>query len=345
MAATDHPPRVHDDWYVLAESSELRARPLARALYDTPIVLFRDARGVAHALLDRCPHRNVPLSLGAVRGPELECAYHGWRFDGGGTCQAVPGLCRAAAHPGRRVPSFATREADGFVWVYGVADEAPARAPYPLPLASDARYVTVRQQLTMPGSVHAVAENALDVPHTAFVHRGLFRGTGEPSTIEVIVERDATSAVAEYVGEARPGGLLGRVLGPGGGVVRHFDRFILPSVAQVEYALGEHTHLVATTLLTPVSDYETRLYGVFAARFPFAAPWVARAVKPLAMRVLRQDVAILGAQTAAVRRFGGERYASTEIDVLGPHIDKLLRRAAAGARDVSPASHRVTMRA
>ena len=64
-----------------------------------------------------------------------------------------------------------------------------------------------------------------------------------------------------------------------------------------------------------------------------------------ALRVLRQDVAILGAQTAAVRRFGGERYASTEIDVLGPHIDKLLRRAAAGARDVSPASHRVTMRA
>jgi len=43
-----------------------------------------------------------------------------------------------------------------------------------------------------------------------------------------------------------------------------------------------------------------------------------------------QVVAILGKQTEAIRRFGGEQYASTEIDVLGKHIWRLLRAAERG---------------
>ena len=48
------------------------------------------------------------------------------------------------------------------------------------------------------------------------------------------------------------------------------------------------------------------------------------------MRILRQDARILERQTEQVQRFGGEAFASTEIDVLGLRIKKLLREAAAG---------------
>ena len=37
--------------------------------------------GAPGALLDRCPHRSVPLSFGKVADGRLQCGYHGWAFD------------------------------------------------------------------------------------------------------------------------------------------------------------------------------------------------------------------------------------------------------------------------
>src|SRR6188768_2520237 len=114
-------------WYVACESAELRSNeaPLARTVLGVPLVLFRGANGKAAALLDRCPHRNVPLSLGrVVAGGRLECAYHGWQFEGGGRCTHIPGLLGPEGKE-RRAPAAAVREQDGFVWVYPELDTTP----------------------------------------------------------------------------------------------------------------------------------------------------------------------------------------------------------------------------
>ena len=84
--------KLADAWFIACASDTLIGRPLAFTLQDVPMVLFRDGSGGAAALLDRCPHRNAPLSLGRVVNGELQCGYHGWRFDGSGQCRAVPGL-------------------------------------------------------------------------------------------------------------------------------------------------------------------------------------------------------------------------------------------------------------
>ncbi len=83
--------RVLDDWYVVARSDEVKRAPLARTLMGIPMVIFRGDDGVG-ALVDRCPHRNAPLSAGRVVGATVQCGYHGWRFDPAGRCQEVPGL-------------------------------------------------------------------------------------------------------------------------------------------------------------------------------------------------------------------------------------------------------------
>ena len=46
--------------------------------------------------------------------------------------------------------------------------------------------------------------------------------------------------------------------------------------------------------------------------------------------VAAQDAALLKLQTQNIQRFGGEQYASTEIDVLGRHIWRLLKKAERG---------------
>jgi phenylpropionate dioxygenase-like ring-hydroxylating dioxygenase large terminal subunit len=341
-----------NEWYVACLGSELgQRRPVARVVCGTPLCLFRGADGRAAAMIDRCPHRNVPLSLGRLREGLLECRYHGWRFDRSGACQAIPGLCdEEAGRRGRSAESVPCTEQDGFVWVFPGSSDPPAGGPaFRFPCIDDPGYDTVRRSLRSAGTVHAVAENALDVPHTAFLHGGLFRGAGrEPIEIEVVVRSGADRIEAEYIGEPRPPGVAGRLLAPGGGVVQHWDRFILPSITQVEYRL-EDNHLLVTSALTPVTPTETRLHSAvtFSLRVPHAL--IKALLPPLAGLIFAQDARILRRQAESIERFGGEQFASTEIDVLGQGILRLLRRAergepGTGPSDDEPPERRLRMR-
>ena len=334
---------VPHHWFIACEATELRGRPIARTIQDTPLVLFRDGDGRAAALLDRCPHRNVPLSAGRMTDGLLQCSYHGWRFDGSGVCRLVPALASEPDRKARRATMYPAVEQDGFVWVYSTPDVTPIREPYRFPTV-DGRYATIRRSVTMPGPMRHALENALDVPHTAFLHSGLFRTAERRNDIEVRIHRDANGAEAEYVGEPRPSGVVGRVLSPGGGVVEHFDRFIMPCIAQVEYRLGDSSHLLNTSAMTPVSPTETTVWAVIQLRLPVPGRLVAPLITPIAMRILRQDSSILRLQAKAIERFDGEDFTSTEIDVLGPHIWKLLAAASDGADAPAPFEHRVTMR-
>jgi phenylpropionate dioxygenase-like ring-hydroxylating dioxygenase large terminal subunit len=328
-------------WYVACFSADLGDRPVARTVSGTPMALFRAGGKQAVAVLDRCPHRNVPLSCGAVRDGLLECCYHGWRFDASGTCRAIPGLLDGDGpdRRARRVPSFPVVEQDGLVWVQPSPGDGAAGVP-PVRLAHlhEAGYSTVRRHVRFQAGLHACLENALDVPHTAFLHGGLFRGGRDPVEIEVVVRDRADGVEAEYVGEPRPSGWVGRVLAPEGGVVTHVDRFLLPSVAQVEYRLGLN-HLLDTALFTPVSEDETDLHAVISFRLRLPHGVIRPLITPIVNRILAQDATILRRQAENTRRFGGEQHASTELDVLGQHIRKLLRQAARGDVPAAAGGH------
>jgi phenylpropionate dioxygenase-like ring-hydroxylating dioxygenase large terminal subunit len=335
-------------WFVACRSGALRDGPRAAMLQGVPLVLFRGADGRPGALEDRCPHRNAPLSAGRVRGDALECRYHGWRFDRAGACVAVPGLAAPPGARAARAAALACTEQDGYVWVHSGPGAAPRAPPPRFPHQDDPRYTTVRRELEVRSTPYRALENVLDVPHTAFLHRGLFRTSGGGREVEVVVRRFADRCEAEFIGEPRPTGLAGRLLAPAGGVVTHFDRFLLPSIAQVEYRLGEASHVVATTAMTPLDEDRTMLFSAVTFRLPVPG-WLVRPVlTPVAARILRQDAWMLALQTDNVARFGGERFAHTELDVLGPQIQRMLLAAERG--DAAPQGdgpeheHRVRMR-
>jgi phenylpropionate dioxygenase-like ring-hydroxylating dioxygenase large terminal subunit len=325
---------LKDQWFIAATSRELGKKPLATSLFGTPIVLFRNRQGTPGALLDSCPHRNVPLSLGQVsEDGSLRCAYHGWCFDTAGACTFIPSLTGPPEAKARRAFAFPTREQQGFVWVYSTpsqGEEEPAKQPYHFERMGTPGYGTVTQVVEADGTLYSTIENALDVPHTAFLHKGLFRSASRGITIKAKVHRSADRAIAEYVGEPRPPGIVAKVLSPSGGVVTHFDRFILPSIAQVEYSIGSENHILVDSAMTPLSDFRTRIYSVvsFRTRVPHAL--IRTLIKPLALRIFRQDAFILKKQSESINLLGGEQFASTEIDVLGRHIWRLLRAAERG---------------
>ena len=337
--------RLANYWYVACQSTELKRKPLARTILGTPLVLFRNHEGSACALLDRCPHRNAPLSLGSIANTgNIQCAYHGWQINGQGQCQLIPGLIDTAAAKQRQCPHLEVCEQEGLVWVYPALDETPDNRPFHLGLDKLSDHTIVVRQVDAKASLHATLENALDVPHTAFLHQGLFR-CGARNKVRVRIARTSLGVEAEYIGEPRPSGIIGRVLSPGGGIVEHWDRFLLPSIAQVEYRLGTESHFVVTALCTPVSDFHTHLTAVAAFRTPLPALLLKPLLTSVGVRIFEQDARILRAQTENIRHFGGEQFMSSELDMLGPHIWWLLRQAERGESTESTFDRELTFMA
>lgn len=319
----------------MALTTELGRRPLRRVLGTFPYVVFRTPEGSVGVLEDRCPHRNVPLSDGRCVGETIECPYHGWRFGSDGTCRHIPAL-HAQPKAGHRARSLPVVVLGGIVFAgWGVGpDSAPS-----LPGGDGAekeggsrKETTLLRCVHYAGSLFSVVENALDVPHTSILHRGLFRG-GERQRILVEVRRYRTRVEAEYLGEAPPRGLMARLLSGfrhGEVSVSHFDRFLLPNLLQVEYRLGEHARLLVSGFCRPISDYETALYAHVLVRTPLPR-WLERlalrVVEPFAHLVVRQDQRVLRAQSETLRTFGEARPMSTDLDVLHSGVVRLLKEA------------------
>lgn len=330
-------------WYAAMTSKALKKGPSAAQILGIPLVFFRDSAGVAKALMDRCPHRNSQLSSGQVQGDRLQCRYHGWTFDGAGHCVDIPGYCDDSNTEARRVSTFPVCEQDGYVWVYPEAGAKPDDAPEPFELLHTKGYRALYFDYRVQASLHATLENILDVPHTAFIHKGYFRSSANRQEIQAVIQRSESSVEVEFIGEPRPSGLIGKLLSPGGGVVQHHDRFRLPSIAEVEYRLGSENHLLARNYLTPVSDFETHVHLSLAARIRIPAFLVRFVAKKLALRLVKQDQSILVEQRGNIQRFGGERYASSDLDVLGPQILQILRQAERGSLKVPAGQEKKTI--
>ncbi|MEI6225433.1 MAG: Rieske 2Fe-2S domain-containing protein, partial [Deltaproteobacteria bacterium] len=68
-------------WTPVLLSRKVKRDPVGLRVAGEKVVVFRGRDGVPGALVDRCPHRGVALSLGRVEDDGcLACPFHGWRF-------------------------------------------------------------------------------------------------------------------------------------------------------------------------------------------------------------------------------------------------------------------------
>jgi phenylpropionate dioxygenase-like ring-hydroxylating dioxygenase large terminal subunit len=162
-----------DYWYPLAWSRELKAgRTFAARFAGEPIVLVRPMNGAVFALEDRCAHRQVPLSKGAVDGCTLRCCYHGWRYDASGSCIDVPYLGKGKLPNGVR--SYPCFERDGIIFVWpGMTTAADPLER--IGASADPGYKTRRFGKLVRCHYSFMHENLMDMNHQ-FLHR---RTTGK----------------------------------------------------------------------------------------------------------------------------------------------------------------------
>ena len=86
--------------------------------------------GTWRAFVDECPHRKVPLSEGRIENDgTLFCSYHGWRFDGDGSCTHVPQVTSdekmdvILSNPKSSCNAFPTKVINGLLFVWPSNDK------------------------------------------------------------------------------------------------------------------------------------------------------------------------------------------------------------------------------
>ncbi len=176
-------------WYVAARSAEVEAgKLLPRWLLGDPVVMYRTGDGTPVALVDRCIHRQMPLSMGRLKGDDLECGYHGLTYDPSGACVRIPGSSRIADVV--RVQSFPLVEGHGLLWIWmGDRDLAdPAEIPDHHWYTADG-WSTAAGTLHMKGRTQLLNENLLDLSHLSFLHPDSI-GSPEIAEIPVTVTSD-----------------------------------------------------------------------------------------------------------------------------------------------------------
>ena len=171
-------------WYRALPGERVARGKLAKAtLLETPLVIGRDRDGRAFALHDACPHRGMPLSHGWFEGGEVECSYHGWKFDPhSGQCGHIPSLTSDQNLKIDRIyaRSYACEERDDFIWVYipepgpvgaGFSKAVAAPTPAPrVPTFSD-KYKLAYLTADLPCSVDHGIIGLMDPAHGPFVHQ------------------------------------------------------------------------------------------------------------------------------------------------------------------------------
>ena len=158
-------------WHPVCLASDVADQPVGVRLLERDVVLWRDSGGIVHAFADQCPHRGSRLSLGRVHEGRLECAYHGWRFEGSGQCVQIPAVPEFKPPAGHRACAYEAQEAAGLVWVRLEKGEDT------LPEFDGESDPHLRKLLVGPYDVATsaprIVENFLDLSHFGFVHEGV----------------------------------------------------------------------------------------------------------------------------------------------------------------------------
>jgi len=290
---------LREIWYYAMPSRRLKpGATAARIFLGEPILFGRTRDGRAFALRDLCPHRGIPLHHGRFDGGEVECRFHGWRFDPGGRCTLIPSL---AGGDGLdlsriRVKAYPLRETQGNIWIFFGGDPDSAAAPPQLPEIGEDRRPDLTMSMRVPCSIDAAVFGQMDPSHNPFVHVSWWwRRKGS------IAEKEKAFAPAPYgftMLPHRPSGNLApyKLLG---GAPQTQIIFRLPST-RIEHArFGRHWFVTLNTV-TPTSEGEIEMS--YAA---YWTPALFTAIKPLIRWGLRtfafQDKAILTMQSEGLR--------------------------------------------
>ncbi len=290
---------LFDYWYVAVHGPKLaRGAMLPVKLLGIDVLLVRGNDGSVSALKDFCPHRGIPLRHGSFDGCEVECCYHGWRFDMQGVCTAIPSLIEQKDISKIKTGRFECVEKDGLIWVYVTTPakpKAPEIPPPDMPAPINGGFKLV-DSLHFPCMIDHAVIGLMDPSHGPYVHKSWWWRTKRsmheksknfaptPRGFKMVAHRPSSNSFAY------------KILG---GAPMTEIAFQLPGLRTEHITIGKRA-VVLLTALTPIDETNTQLHQFMYTNMPLL-----NLLKPLLLpfgrAFLQQDLKIVKMQQEGLR--------------------------------------------
>jgi phenylpropionate dioxygenase-like ring-hydroxylating dioxygenase large terminal subunit len=316
------PENVKNSWHLVALSQNVKqGQVLSLKLVGSSIALFRSPTGLS-GLIDRCPHRNYPLSLGRVVGNHLECPYHGWRFAGDGSCVQVPG-CRLQDTRLEKLAAEAiqVREIAGGIFVC-LDQNGPLEPHLPGLFGDNTLDHFWWEQGIWKGRALDAIENVMDPFHTNHLHHGFIRRRDQRLPVTLLVN-SFDNGIEMVIEQTSPDlGLMSRFLE--GDRARSRTRYYPPTIAQARWEGKSRLTLCVTAFFTPVDDNSFRPFACFTTPKGVVPNWLKQmAIRLFLDPVVTQDRKALETQHKTIQEFKAPSYRQGPGDILGARLQKL----------------------
>ncbi|MFV2119321.1 Rieske 2Fe-2S domain-containing protein [Streptomyces sp. Act-28] len=347
-------------WYAAAWDHEVTGRqPLARTIAGVPLALWRNTEGRAAALADACWHRLAPLSMGRVLGDELQCPYHGLRYNASGRCTGMP--AQETINPSAAVPSYPVVERHRYVWVWvGDPDLADPAAVPDMHQMDDPAWAGDGETIHADCNYQLVLDNLMDLTHEEFVHSSSI-GQEELSEAEfdVVHEGDTVTVTRWMRGIDAPPFWLKNMRDKFPGFSGKVDRwqiikFEAPGTIRIDVGVakagtgapeGDRSQGVngyVMNTITPETDRTAHYFWAFMRDYRLDSQTITTQLRQAVHGVFGEDEEMLRAQQRAIDANPEHEFYSLNVDAGGMWVRRILERmlAAEGRPSSVPAAGR-----
>ncbi|MCX4911706.1 aromatic ring-hydroxylating dioxygenase subunit alpha, partial [Streptomyces sp. NBC_00878] len=344
-------------WYAATWDHEVNRKAIfSRTIANRPLALYRTEDGRPVALADACWHRLAPLSMGKLVGrDEIQCPYHGLRFNSAGRCTHMP--AQETINPSAMVPSFPVVERHRFIWVWlgdpTLAD--PDTVPDMHQMGSP-EWAGDGLTISVPANYQLVLDNLMDLTHEEFVHS---TSIGQEELSESgfdVTHDDRTVTVTRWMHdiEAPPfwqNNMRDKFPGFQGRVDRwQIIRYEAPSTIRIDVGVakagtgapeGDRSQGVngyVMNTISPETDRSCTYFWAFMRNYCLDSQLITTQTRDSVSKVFTEDEAMLTAQQAAIDANPGYEFYSLNIDAGGMWVRRLIEHMLAAEQLIAAVS-------
>lgn len=182
------PERFARGWHCLGlKETFADGQPHGIEAFGTKLVVWQDTQGEINVLDGYCRHMGGDLTQGSVKGDEIACPFHDWRWGGDGKCKAIPYARRVPLRARTQKYPVVIRNGQVLIW-HDVEGGAPDMEILPpeLPGVGTDLYTdwTWAVEPIVGSHCRELIDNVVDMAHFYYVHfsfptsfRNVFEGT------------------------------------------------------------------------------------------------------------------------------------------------------------------------
>jgi len=167
------PTRFARGWHCLGMSDDFRdGKPHSIIAFGKKLVVFAAEDGSLNVLDGYCRHMGGDLSQGTVKGNEIACPFHDWRWGGDGKCKQIPYSRRVPLRA--RTAAWPAVDQDGLLLVWNDPEGNPPPDEVAIPriegATSDEWTDWVWYSNEVETNCREVVDNVVDMAHFFYVH-------------------------------------------------------------------------------------------------------------------------------------------------------------------------------